>query len=58
MIIEIWTDVEEPYQDHYHIAINGKVFHYYHWDSLLLWHDLDIIQAERILIHGPYSREA
>lgn len=47
--VRIWVDAEYGCDTHIYISINGgNALHYYHWDSLLLWHDTDIINAERV----------
>ena len=53
-MVQIWVDAEEGCETHFYIkrSDESKSCHYYHWDSLLLWHDLDIIHASTVVVVG------
>ena len=53
-MVQIWADVEEGQESHFYIKRSDepRSHHYYHWDSLLLWHDTDIIHATTVVVKG------
>ncbi len=50
--VRIWVDAEEGQVTHlYFQRSDDKVCHYFHWDHLLFWHDIDMVHAQSVRIY-------